>query len=91
MWASPPDPLTVINNVVSGMKARADAAGVAMPFTPLSEQDINDRAVALSQQAIATQQRNLQRPQTWGSLAGSLLGEGASELDPIRGTTGRWI
>jgi hypothetical protein len=31
LWASPPDPLTVINNVVAGMKAQADAAGVPMP------------------------------------------------------------
>src|ERR1700684_557902 len=65
LWASPPDPLTVINNVVGRMKAQADAAGVDMPFTPLSEGDINDRAVTLSQQAMATQQRNLQRPHTW--------------------------
>jgi hypothetical protein len=54
------------------------------PFTPLTEDDIYDRAVTLSQQAIATQQRNLQRPQTWASRAASLLGEGASGLvDPI--------
>jgi hypothetical protein len=84
LWASPPDPLTVVNNVVAKMKAQADAAGVPMPFTPLTEDDINDRAVTLSQQAIATQQRNLQRPQTWASRAASLLGEGASGLvDPI--------
>jgi hypothetical protein len=84
LWASPPDPLTVINNVVAKMKAQADAAGVDMPFTPLSEDDINDRAVQLSQQAIATQQRNLQRPQTLASRVGSLLGEGESGLvDPM--------
>ena len=84
LWASPPDPLTVANNVVAQMKATADAAGVPMPFQPLTEDDINDRAVTLSQQAMATQQRNLQRPQTLASRLGSFVGEGASGLvDPI--------
>lgn len=84
LWASPPDPLTVINNVVGRMKAQADAAGVDMPFTPVSEGDINDRAVTLSQQAMATQQRNLQRPHTWASFAGNILGGAASAtVDPI--------
>jgi hypothetical protein len=84
LWASPPDPLTVINNVVGRMKTQADAAGVDMPFEPLSEQDITDRAVTLSQAAMATQERNLQRPQTLASRLGSFVGMGASGLvDPI--------
>jgi hypothetical protein len=84
LWGSAPDPFTVADGVASGMKAQADAAGRALPFQLMSAGDIDNRAVQISQQAIATNQRNLDRPQTWGSVAGNLLGEGASGLtDPM--------
>jgi hypothetical protein len=78
-----PDPLEVVNGVVAKMKAGADAAGKALPFTPMSSDDIDTRAAQISQQAIATNAAMQARPQTWGSWAGRTAGALASgSVDP---------
>jgi hypothetical protein len=78
-----PDPLEVANGVVAKLKAGADAAGRALPFTPMSSDDIDTRAAQISQQAIATNAAMQAKPQTWGSWAGKTAGALASgSVDP---------
>src|ERR1700691_5135851 len=52
--------------------ASADAAGKALPFTPMSSDDIDTRAAEISRQAMATNAATQARPQTWRSWAGGV-------------------
>jgi hypothetical protein len=65
-----PDPLEVANGVVAKMKANADAAGRALPFTPMSSDDIDNRAAQISGQAMAAHSAMEALPQTVFVLAG---------------------
>jgi hypothetical protein len=78
-----PDPLEVANDVVAGMKARADAAGQMLPFSPMSSDDIDARAVQISQQAMASNAAMQARPQTVSSWLGKTAGALASAADPF--------
>jgi hypothetical protein len=73
-----PDLLEVANGVVAKMKASADAAGTKLPFAPMSSDDIDNRAVQITRGAMASNAAMQARPQTWGSVAGSLAGSVAA-------------
>ena len=78
-----PDAFDVANTVASKMKAQAQAAGKALPFQFMSSGDIDQRAVQISQGAIAANTANAAREQTWGSRIGSFLGrEASATADP---------
>jgi hypothetical protein len=65
------------------MKASADAAGRALPFTPMSSDDIDNRAAQISQQAIAAHSAMEALPQTVSSWLGKTAGALASQaVDP---------
>lgn len=72
-----PDAFDVASKVVSGMRANGN------PIVPRTSQDIDRRAVEISQGAIAAHAQMGQREQTMGSWFGNLAGATASSLtDP---------
>ena len=74
-----PNPLDVANNVVASLRAR----GATLPFKPMTSDDIDDRAVQISQGAVAAHSAMAGREQTFVSRVGGFLGGAASGVaDP---------
>lgn len=75
-----PDHLDVANTALAKLKAKNPGVQIA----PLSQDDVDKRAVQLSQGSIAAAQQQGGREQSFASRAGSFLGASASSFnDPM--------